>query len=1471
MGWAAVLGLLECLADTAAHVEGLFGTGTAEPVHVRAFAAAFDQAGGQVQLKAAGDDPHLAAATLQHLLAQLPRPLLTHSDLADVKLSLHEKLPRTKADWLAACCRLPVERRAAAAALMHLCRLLLHLAAVNKCTPDGLAAALVAAVVHVQPRKQQHAHCAHSAAERMLAEIFLEIGLVAPPPDSAPAGMDATDFGVSDFGDSDATATNVGNRWVVSSDTREAAEDERVQQDQSQQDSESTEEEEIHADEFEDTRHLEAAATVAAAAGLLQQVTELQAQLAAATEAAAARQPAEARDSAVEQTDQTAAQVAAAAAAETAAAVAGGAEAEYIMWSSDDGDFMSEWSAADEPWAADTAHTVPTATAAPVAKPPLYERDSHLEASTGDRNAEFDDKPEGTCTVDLQQLLRLHSAPAGPATRHSLGGMAPCASRTRSNRRKSDPPGLASRRKPALHTGRFVKTPKMIARDAREEEGSSVLGRGRRRRQSLGKKSPGRGDGGGAGGEGGGRRKEVITARSAATRRAKGKPSRHNEKSGGGVGPVELGLLRSLERCSSSQPAAVDGGVGEATPRGTARSERHGLPPQPQQQWLEPGPDALVRHSPFVFVTAFALFQRVAHGDRPQCCGEEWRERFVQQLAQHRDMEGRTARGGPSAEVLRGGQGVEGRARGDSTQEHAQEGAARDDLSRSMSSKASATVGRPGQRRLDRRAANGVTTRALRRSSSSRGLDGFVADDTAAAAAVCSMPAAMLPEFDEPASNEAPPRLFEAVLAVGFSADQSSGLVAAAESLPCQDRWSTDGGADGEEQFAGDVLGRYPEQDFADGPFGKGLPAAHSTMFIHPSGAAFQTVAAGPPACSVHMFVMTNAEGQRVFGHVISAAYKLQPAECDFVEEMIMARETMVVAAGGAGLDAESTLLASRMRRARESNQPDRALWSRRSLCLLSLCPFHQTFLWCLVAMASQNAAAFKGPTAEFGRAATAMSRVVHSVFWPRLGSQKAVGGFAIEWLPQPRFGFATADHDFAALGRALSPEKILFVLLALISERQLLFVSSHVSKLCAVTEPLLALLQPFKWRAPLAYVPVLPDCARHLLETAFMPCIFGVTRGQLEGVHVDPSFICIDVDKGSAAGTVHPKGLSLPRQQAAKLRTAVEQFCTVARGDQFCPSYVPVQQPSSATSDEGDVKTVPSLTKSDEIGRLSFIMHDDDGGRSAAAAGEFASTDSGQYVDHVRYATRTPRPPDAQTRGHLKQRHSKHGTKPAVWRAASAAAGLAAHHFDATIEMPAAVLRLRSAFEEFFVSCIAPFRAHFQRDKDSAIGEYDGCRRAFLDLSKTTTAGSFSSVGSDNSSSSGNAVSQCTPDHFLVGSRLHVRARLTGHEPPDGGTFAVMFKAGHGAADTVFMVQFCTVNYPGENGAGSISVGSGGRNRFTRASTGGLHQRPTVGVSRKICRVGRSQRPEEVPFSEHIRRDEPFVRTHAQTHPFRG
>jgi hypothetical protein len=222
--------------------------------------------------------------------------------------------------------------------------------------------------------------------------------------------------------------------------------------------------------------------------------------------------------------------------------------------------------------------------------------------------------------------------------------------------------------------------------------------------------------------------------------------------------------------------------------------------------------------------------------------------------------------------------------------------------------------------------------------------------------AVAARPAALggvdTEGWHEPAVGlgSAPPRLFEAVLAVGFTGDSSSSGLHQAAVNPRG--WGDIG------KFKGDILGRFPGQDFDDGPFGRGSGGTGSEMalwFTNPSGQVFHTAPTAAPACALHAFVMTTASGARLYGHVISTAYRLSHAEFDVVEEMVRAREEVVRTRDGSGLDAEHSLLASRMRQARATKKRDRALWSRRALCLLSLCPYQQTFLWLLPAFASAN------------------------------------------------------------------------------------------------------------------------------------------------------------------------------------------------------------------------------------------------------------------------------------------------------------------------------------------------------------------------------------------------------------------------------------------------------------------------------------------------------------------------------------
>ena len=105
----------------------------------------------------------------------------------------------------------------------------------------------------------------------------------------------------------------------------------------------------------------------------------------------------------------------------------------------------------------------------------------------------------------------------------------------------------------------------------------------------------------------------------------------------------------------------------------------------------------------------------------------------------------------------------------------------------------------------------------------------------------------------------------------------------------------------------------------------------------------------------------------------------------------------------------------------------------------------------------------------------------------------------AITIYPLDEYGFDAFSLDISLVFRMFNVEKILRVVLFLLAEQKLLFVSENIGLLTPVIQCFLRLISPFKWLLP--YVPLLPCGLIEYLEAPH-PFIMGLNSNYVKQVN---------------------------------------------------------------------------------------------------------------------------------------------------------------------------------------------------------------------------------------------------------------------------------------------------------------------------------------------------------------------------------
>lgn len=130
------------------------------------------------------------------------------------------------------------------------------------------------------------------------------------------------------------------------------------------------------------------------------------------------------------------------------------------------------------------------------------------------------------------------------------------------------------------------------------------------------------------------------------------------------------------------------------------------------------------------------------------------------------------------------------------------------------------------------------------------------------------------------------------------------------------------------------------------------------------------------------------------------------------------------------------------------------------------------------------------------------------------------------------KYGFALENYSFELLLQSLNPDKILYLVTALLLERKIVLIKENFGDIALIMESLVSLLNPLKWNFIfITYLtPKLVEC----LDAPF-PFIIGVSRRVWEDHCVMKEFsssddiVVFDVDRQEKLNWVREEMPALP------------------------------------------------------------------------------------------------------------------------------------------------------------------------------------------------------------------------------------------------------------------------------------------------------------------------------------------------------
>ncbi|XP_051887648.1 DENN domain-containing protein 3-like [Pristis pectinata] len=215
-------------------------------------------------------------------------------------------------------------------------------------------------------------------------------------------------------------------------------------------------------------------------------------------------------------------------------------------------------------------------------------------------------------------------------------------------------------------------------------------------------------------------------------------------------------------------------------------------------------------------------------------------------------------------------------------------------------------------------------------------------------------------------------------------------------------------------------------------------------------------------------------------------------------------------------------------------------LWVPYAICVITRFPYYTALKDCLSCLLPELTACSQP---QFEKTVNEFAAQLALVPCPPPGSLQLsfeLGPLNIVLSPPEDVNSPVIDISLHLPFLCFTPETVLQILTNILTERRLVFLSSHWPLLTLVTQSFLHFLQPLRWRHP--YIPVL---ATQMLDLVMAPTVFlmGCHSRHMDTISEVEELVLVDIDNGRILTTLYKKVETPP------LPTAItEQFLTSVR-----------------------------------------------------------------------------------------------------------------------------------------------------------------------------------------------------------------------------------------------------------------------------------------------------------------------------------
>lgn len=314
-------------------------------------------------------------------------------------------------------------------------------------------------------------------------------------------------------------------------------------------------------------------------------------------------------------------------------------------------------------------------------------------------------------------------------------------------------------------------------------------------------------------------------------------------------------------------------------------------------------------------------------------------------------------------------------------------------------------------------------------------------------------------------------------------------------------------------RYKAEVLSRYPVEDRSNFPLPAGIP-----LFCLPNG--LQICASRAP--TFHSFVHTSEDGLHIMGCCLTIYQSLTVTQRASIASLLCE--------GGTSSSPPSRTI-------------DDSLFAPTCLCLISHWPFVPSFKAYLRGLyrLSLSKATMTIPIERY------ICNFIDEVPSPPAGKVDVtyyLGEQSITFrCPPANEPNVWSGLPLLPLFECLSPEHVIALFALVLTERQVIFVSSQYSLLTSCAEAITSLMYPLTWTH--AYIPILPRQLLAVLGAPF-PFMVGLHTTFLQDYKLSPDAAIVELDKNKISfGSLGPPP-SLPDRQGKKLMQALSSSAMV-------------------------------------------------------------------------------------------------------------------------------------------------------------------------------------------------------------------------------------------------------------------------------------------------------------------------------------